>query len=98
MAVEPDGVVKSLNVLEDQGVSLGMSFNTETVQPFPFDQGVEGFDTGVIVGITFVAVAQLELFGSVPISLGNVLKPILIKKDIDTQDLIQSGRYDTANS
>ncbi len=81
MAVNPDGIVESLYVLEDQGVSLGMSFNAETVQPFPLDQGVKGFDTGVIVGIAFVAVAQLELFGGVPVSLGNVLGAAIAVQD-----------------
>ena len=74
MAVNPDGVVESLDILKDQGISPVEGLNTEAVQPFPLDQGVEGFDAGVIVGITLVAVAQLELFGGIPVSLGNVLR------------------------
>jgi len=59
MAVDPDSAVESLNVLEDQPVCLVMRLNPEAVQPFPLDQGVEGFDTGVIVGIALVAVLSL---------------------------------------
>ena len=40
MAVDPDGVVESLDVLEYQGVSPAERVNAETVQPFPLDQGV----------------------------------------------------------
>ncbi len=49
MAVNPDGVVESLDVLKDQGISPVKRLNTEAIQPFPFNQGVEGFDTGVVV-------------------------------------------------
>ena len=74
MAVNPDGVVESLDVLKDQGVSPVKGLNTEAVQPFPLDQGVEGFDASVIIGTALVTVAQLELFGGIPVSLGNVLR------------------------
>ena len=73
MAVNPDGVIEGLNVFEDQPVCLVMSLDPETIQPFPLDQGVEGFDAGVVVGVTFLAVAQLKLLGGFPVSLGNVL-------------------------
>ena len=73
MAVNPDGVIEGLNVFEDQPVCLVMSLDPETIQPFPLDQGVEGFDAGVIVGITLVAVAQLELLRGFSVSLRNVL-------------------------
>ena len=57
MAVEPDGVVKSLNVLEDQRISTIKRINTEPVQPFPLDQRVKGFNTGIIVRIAPAAEA-----------------------------------------
>ena len=81
MAVNPDGVVEGLDVLKDQGISPVKGLNTEAVQPFPLDQGMEGFDAGVIVGITLVAVAQLELFGGIPVSLGNVLCTAIAMQD-----------------
>ena len=73
VAVNPDGIVESFNVFEDQPVCLLMGLNPESIQPFPLNQGVEGFDAGVIVRITLVTVAQLELFGGFPIGMGNVL-------------------------
>ena len=50
-----------------------MAFDPETIQPFSLDQGVKGFDTGVVVGVTFLAVAQLELFSCFPICFRNIL-------------------------
>ena len=69
VAVNPDGIVESFNVFEDQPVCLLMGLNPESIQPFPLNQGVEGFDAGVIVRITLVAVAQLELLRGVSVSL-----------------------------
>ena len=73
MTVNPDGVIERLDIFEDQSISPADGLNAETVQPFPLDQGMEGFDTGIIVGIAFMAIAQLELFCGVLISLGNKL-------------------------
>ena len=69
VAVNPDGIVESFNVFEDQPVCLLMGFNPETIQPFPLNQGVEGFDAGIIIGITLVAVAKLELLRGFSVSL-----------------------------
>ena len=73
VAVDSDGIVECLDILEDQGVGLGVGLNPEAIQPFPLDQGVEGFDAGIVIGVTLVAVAQLELLRSFPVCLGNVL-------------------------
>ena len=73
MAVNPDGIVESFNVFEDQPVCLLMGLNPESIQPFPLNQGVEGFDAGVIVRITLVTVAQLERVGCFTVGFGNIL-------------------------
>ena len=73
VAVDPDGVVKSLDVFEYESVGMLYVKDPESVQPLPFDNGVERFDTGVVVGITLVAVAELELFCSLTVSIGDIL-------------------------
>ena len=73
MAVDSDGIVEGLDVLEDQFMRLVVGLNAEAIQPFPLDQGVEGFDAGVIVGIALVAVAQLELLGCFEVGFRNKL-------------------------
>ena len=63
MAVDPDGVVKGFDVLEHKSVSVSAVFDPEAAEPFALDERVKGFDAGVVVGISLVAVTELELFG-----------------------------------
>jgi len=48
--LNPDDIAESLDILKDQRVGPGVSFNTEGVQPFPLDRGVEGFDAVIVTG------------------------------------------------
>ena len=66
MAVDAYGVVKGLNVLKYQPVSLVKRVNAEAIQPFPLDQGMKRFDTGIIVRVTLMAVAQLGICSLLP--------------------------------
>ena len=54
MAVNPNSVVESLNILENQLARLVMGLDSEAIQPFPLDQGVEGFDARDAGTVLFV--------------------------------------------
>ena len=71
--MDSDSVIEGFDVFENQFVGMTIIDNLEPLQPFSFDQGMEGFDAGIIVRVTFVAVTELELFRSLFISFGNVL-------------------------
>ena len=45
----------------------------KAIQPFSLDQGMKGFDAGIVIGIALMTVAKPELFGSLAVSLGYVL-------------------------
>ena len=62
-------VVESLDIFKDEPVSLMIVLDSEAVKPFPFDHRVEGFNAGIVVGIAFVAIAELELLSSIAIGL-----------------------------
>ena len=61
MTVNADGVVESLNVFEDKPVGMAMIFDPEPVKPLTFDQRMEGFNAGIVIRISFMAVAKLKL-------------------------------------
>ena len=69
VAMDTDSVVESFDVFEDQPVGVVVIFNLEAVKPLAFDQSVERFDAGIVVGITFVAVAELKPFRGFPVCL-----------------------------
>lgn len=54
-------VVKSMDVFKHQVVRLLVILNFKSIQPFPFDQGMEGFDTGIIPWIAFRGIAAAHL-------------------------------------
>ncbi len=64
MTVNTDGIVESLDVFEDKPVGMPEIFDPEPVKPLTFDQGVKGFNAGIIIRITFMAVAKLKLLCS----------------------------------
>lgn len=57
VAVDTQGVIKSFNVLKNQGIGMLKVANKNPVQPLTLYQGVEGLYAGVIVGISLFAVA-----------------------------------------
>ena len=73
MTMYANSVVESLDIFEYQFVSIMIIGDLESVQPFPFDKGMEGLDTGIIIWITLMAVAELELLSCLAVSRGNVL-------------------------
>ena len=54
MAMNPNGIIKGFNILKNKPVGMFV----ESVKPFSFNQGMERFDTGVIVRITAVRIAS----------------------------------------
>ena len=52
-----DGIIKGFDIFENKAVSLSVVSNAESVKPFSFDEGVEGFYTGIVIRITGTAVA-----------------------------------------
>ena len=69
MTVNTDSVVESLDVFEDKPVGMLVVFNPEPVKPLSLDQRMEGFDTGIVIRITFMAVAKLKLLCGFAVSL-----------------------------
>ena len=66
-------VVKSIDVFKHQLVRLLVILNFKSIQPFPFDQGMEGFDTGIILWIAFLGIATTHLGCFLNVCLRNVL-------------------------
>ena len=73
MAMNTYSVVKRINVFKYQPVRLMEILNLESIRPFPFDQGVEGFDAGIILWIAFFQVAVGLLSCFLNVCLRNVL-------------------------
>ena len=73
MAVNPNSVIKRFYVFEDKTIRMIIVAYVKSVDPFPLDQGVEGFDTGVIVRITAVRIAPLHLTGCLAPGGGYIL-------------------------
>ena len=63
MAVNPNGVIKSFDVLENKPVGMFEVNDIKSVKPFSFNQRMERFDAGIIVRIAAVRIASLHLFG-----------------------------------
>ena len=73
MAMNAYGVVKGIDVFKHQQVRLLIILNLEAIEPFPFNQGVEGFDAGIVPWIAFLRIAAAHL-GCLPnICLRNIL-------------------------
>jgi hypothetical protein len=60
MAMDADRVIKSFDVFKDQPVGLVIVLDSEPVKPFALYQGMKGFNAGVIIRITLMAVAELK--------------------------------------
>lgn len=73
MTVDSYGIVKSFDIFKHQTIGMIVIGNSEAVQPFSLDQRVERFDTGIVVWISFLAVAKLKTTGSVTIRLCHIL-------------------------
>ena len=77
MTVNPDRVVESLDVFENESVGLVPTLEPEPVQPLSFNQGMEGFDTSIVVRIALSTVTQLELLGSLKVCFRDELRPTI---------------------
>ena len=64
-----NGVVESFYVLENQLVGMVIVRNPKPMQPLTLDKRMKGFDTSVVVRVSFVTVAEVEFLGSFPICL-----------------------------
>ena len=53
----------------------------KAIQPFSFDQGMKGFDAGIVIRITFMAVAALHVFGSFSVCFRNILAAAVTVND-----------------
>ena len=60
MTMDSDGVIKGFNIFKYKSVSMIVVFNIEPVKPFSFNQGMEGFNTSIIVRITTMRIASLH--------------------------------------
>ena len=58
MAMNPNGIIKGFNILKNEPVGMFVVNDIKSVKPFSFNQGMERFDTGVIVRITAVRIAS----------------------------------------
>ena len=72
--MDPYRVVESLDVFENEPVGLGTVPDLEPIQPLSLDQGMEGFNTGIVIRISLSTVAQLELLSCLPVSFRNKLR------------------------
>ena len=73
MTVDSNRVVKSLNILENQAVCMVKIAYLKAIKPFTLNQGMKGFNAGVVIGTALVTVAKLELFGYFAVCPGYVL-------------------------
>ena len=73
MAVYADGIVKSFNVFKHESMGMLKVQDLETVQPLTFDNRVKGFNTGIVIRITFMTVTKLELLCNIAVGFGNIL-------------------------
>ena len=73
MTMDSDGVIKGFNIFKYKTVSMIVVFNIEPVKPFSFNQGMEGFDTGIVIRITAMGIATLHRFCSFTPGTGNIL-------------------------
>ena len=69
MTMNADSVIESLDIFEDKPIGMLMIFDSEPVKPLTFDQRVEGFNAGIVIRITFMAVAKLKLLCGFAVSL-----------------------------
>ena len=53
----PNSIVKGFDIFKHQTVRLIIINNTESVDPFSFDKRMKGFNAGVVVRVSRVAVA-----------------------------------------
>ena len=58
MTMNPDGVIEGFNVFKDKPVCMAIVSDVEPVQPFSFNQGMEGFNTSIIVRITAMRIVK----------------------------------------
>ena len=73
MAMNAYGVVKGIDVFKHQQVRLLIILNLEAIELFPFNQGVEGFDAGIVPWIAFLRIAAAHLCGFLDIGLRKIL-------------------------
>ena len=64
MAMNSYRVIKRLDVLEYESISMMIVAYAEAIQPFPLNQSVERLDAGVVVRIAAMRIASLHLLSS----------------------------------
>ena len=69
MAVDAYCIIKGLNIFKNKTVSMVIVLYLETVQPFPFNQGVECLNASIIIGISCMSVTALYASCGIVISL-----------------------------
>lgn len=68
-----DGVIKGFNVFKYKPVGMVVVSNIEPVKPFSFNQGMERFNTGIVIRVTAMGIAALHLFRGFPPGIRNIL-------------------------
>ena len=57
MAVDPDSIIKSFDILKYEPICVLVIENAEPVESLPLYKGMEGFNAGIVIGIAGMAVA-----------------------------------------
>ena len=103
MAVGSNRVVKGFDVFEYQTVRLPKVVNPEAIQPFPFNQGVERLNAGVIPWISLLGIASLHLFRRLPVFGSHILaaavrmnqqRPVNLATRLCLDDCIDDAGHD----
>lgn len=63
MAMDSPGVVESFKIFENQPVRLSIIADFKAVQPFAFNNGMEGFNARIIPWKRFLRVTTPHVFG-----------------------------------
>ena len=68
-----DGVIKGFNVFKYKPVGMVVVSNIESVKPFSFNQGMKGFNAGIVIRVTTMGIAALHLFCGFTPGIGYIL-------------------------
>ncbi len=53
-------VIKSFQILKNQAIGVLKVLNFESIKPFTLDNGMEGVDTGIVLGKSFFRITMLR--------------------------------------
>ena len=73
MTVNPYGIIKCFNIFKDKLICVVVILDFKAVQPFSLDQGMEGFDTSIVIWITGMRIAAFHMFSCFTPSVRDIL-------------------------